>query len=164
MPPALLAWYRTDEAQLFKKGLIADRPAWADDSRGRKDHQEGADQGERAVAYLAQRGGRILLASDTPSAPTWTDQPGLNTWRELQHLARAGLSPLALLKAGTIRNAEVFGLRDLGTVEAGKVANLLLLRADPLAGVEAWNEIETVILHGELIPRASLATEAATPP
>jgi imidazolonepropionase-like amidohydrolase len=105
----------------------------------------------------AQRGGRILLASDTPSAPTWTDQPGLNTWRELQHLARAGLSPRDLLKAGTIRNAEVFGLQDLGTVEPGKLANLLLLRADPLAGVEAWNDIETVILHGELIPRESLA-------
>jgi len=51
----------------------------------------------------------------------------------------------------------VFGLQDLGTVEPGKIANLLLLCADPLASVEAWNEIETVILHGELIPRESLA-------
>ena len=159
VPPALLAWYRTGEAQLFKKGLIAERPALADPAFARRAFEEGASQGERALSYLAQRGGRILLASDTPSAPTWTDQPGLNTWRELQHLARAGLSPSDLLKAGTIRNAETFGLQDLGTVEPGKIANLLLLRADPMAGVEAWNDIESVILRGEFIPRESLASE-----
>jgi hypothetical protein len=51
----------------------------------------------------------------------------------------------------------IFCLCQAFAVEPGKVANLLLLRADPLAGVEAWNEIETVILHGELIPRESLA-------
>jgi imidazolonepropionase-like amidohydrolase len=165
VPPALLAWYRTDEAQFFKNGLKAERPAFADPAVAREAFRGGAGQGERAVSYLAQHGARILLASDTPSAPTWTDQPGLNTWRELQHLAQAGLPPRDLLKAGTIRNAEEFGLQDRGTVEPGKVANLLLLRADPLATVEAWDAIETVILHGELIPRESLAVPSgsATP-
>lgn len=72
-------------------------------------------------------------------------------------MARAGLFLHELLKAATSRNAEVFGLQDLGTIEPGKTANLLLLRADPLASVEAWNAIESVILHGEVIARESLA-------
>jgi len=157
VPPDLLAWYRTDEAQFFKREILAQAPELADPAVARKIYRGVVSRNERAFTYLAEHGGRLLLGSDTPSGPTWTDQPGLNTWRELQHMARAGLSLRDLLKAATIRNAETFGMQDLGTIEAGKTANLLLLRADPLAGVEAWNAIETVILHGELIPRESLA-------
>ena len=162
VPPSLLDWYRTDEAQFFKKGLLADDPEMADPATARKIFEGVASRNERAFAYLAQHGGKILLGSDTPSAPTWADQPGLNTWRELQHMVRAGLPLRELLKAATIRNAEVFGLKDLGTIEPGKTANLLLLRADPLASVEAWNAIETVILHGEPIPRESLAVPGSS--
>jgi imidazolonepropionase-like amidohydrolase len=75
-------------------------------------------------------------------------------------MARAGLALRELLKAATLRNAEMFGFQDLGTIEPGKTANLLLLRADPLASVEAWNAIDTVILHGDPIPRESLAEPA----
>ena len=157
VPPALLAWYRTEEAQSFRKELLADVPGLADPAVARKIFEGVASRGDRAFSYLARKGGHVLLGSDTPSAPTWTDQPGLHTWQEMQHMARAGLSLRDLLKAATIRNAETFGMTDIGTVEAGKVANLLLLRADPLASVEAWNAIENVILHGEVIPRESLA-------
>jgi hypothetical protein len=163
-PPDLLAWYRTDEAQFFKKELLAEDPGLADPAAARSGIGRAVSRGERAFAYLAGRGGRILLGSDTPSAPTWTDQPGLNTWREMQHMARAGLAPRDLLKAATLRNAETFGLEDLGTIAPGKVANLLLLRADPLADVEAWNDLETVILHGKVIPRESLAVPAPPKP
>jgi imidazolonepropionase-like amidohydrolase len=159
VPPSLLAWYRTDEAQSFKKGLLAETPVFADPAIARKILEGAANQAERALSHLARHGGKILLGSDTPSSPTWTDQPGLNTWRELQHMFRAGVSPRDLLKAATIRNAEVFGLRDLGTIETGKTANLLLLRADPLASVEAWNAIESVILRGEVLSRESLAVQ-----
>ncbi len=157
VPPDLLAWYRTEEAQFFKNEYLAESPELADPALARKIYDGVLSWNERPFAYLAQHGGRIVLGSDTPSGPTWTDQPGLNTWRELQHMARAGLPLRDLLKAATIRNAETFGMQDLGTIEPGKIANLLLLRADPLADVEAWNAIETVILHGELIPRESLA-------
>jgi imidazolonepropionase-like amidohydrolase len=157
VPPSLLAWYRTEEAQSFRKELLADVPGLADPAVARTIFEEVSSRGDRAFAYLARKGGRILLGSDTPSAPTWTDQPGFHTWQEMQHMVRAGLSLPDLLKAATVRNAETFGMKDVGTVEAGKVANLLLLRADPLASVEAWNSIEDVILHGEVIPRESLA-------
>ena len=65
-------------------------------------------------------------------------------------MANAAVSPRAVLEAATINNARQFGLAgDYGTVETGKIANLLLLTANPLDGVEAWRSIETVILRGE---------------
>jgi len=163
VPPDLLAWYRTDEAQFFRNEILADSPELADPAVARKLYAGVLSRNDRAFTYLAQHGGKILLGSDTPSGPTWTDQPGFHTLQELQHMARAGLSLRELLKAATVRNAEVFGLQDLGTIEPGKTANLLLLRADPLASVDAWNAIETVILHGQLIPRESLAVGGQPP-
>ena len=50
--------------------------------------------------------------------------------------------------------------KDYGTIEAGKIANLLLLDANPLSSVEAWSKIDKVILHGEAIDRETLAADA----
>jgi imidazolonepropionase-like amidohydrolase len=49
----------------------------------------------------------------------------------------------------------------IGTVEPGKLANLLLLRANPLDGVTAFDTIETVFLHGRPIPRVELSARNA---
>jgi imidazolonepropionase-like amidohydrolase len=55
------------------------------------------------------------------------------------------------------------GLDDeIGTVEAGKTANLLLLGADPLDSVAAYDTIQTVILHGEPIARETLSARNAS--
>jgi imidazolonepropionase-like amidohydrolase len=159
LPSALLAWYRTDEAQGPKNDLVADSPIFADPARARQIFAGVLDQDARATAYLIAHKGRILLGSDTPSGPFFTNPPGLNTWKELQHLAGAGLSPRGILEAATRRNAQVFGLSDRGTIEPGKTADLLLLSADPLKSVEAWNAIERVIVRGTVIPRESLAAE-----
>jgi hypothetical protein len=47
--------------------------------------------------------------------------------------------------------------KDFGSDREGKIANLLLLDANPLASVEAWSRIDKVILHGEPIDRETLA-------
>jgi imidazolonepropionase-like amidohydrolase len=49
--------------------------------------------------------------------------------------------------------------KDYGTIERGKIANLLLLEANPLADVNAWARIDRVILHGEPIDRETLAAD-----
>jgi imidazolonepropionase-like amidohydrolase len=159
VPSALLAWYRTEEAQGPKNDLVADSPILADPARARQIFAGVLDQDVRATAYLIAHKGRILLGSDTPSGPFFTNPPGLNTWKELRHLAAAGLSPRGILEAATRRNAQVFGLSDRGTIEPGKAADLLLLSADPLKSVEAWDSIESVIVRGSVIPRESLAAE-----
>jgi imidazolonepropionase-like amidohydrolase len=72
-------------------------------------------------------------------------------------MAKAGIDPRAIFEAATLNNARQFRLeKDYGTVQAGKIANLLLLDADPLVSIDAWNQIERVILHGKVIERESL--------
>ena len=74
----------------------------------------------------------------------------------------AGVSEEKLFRALTIDNARMLHLDDkIGTVEPGKMANLLLLRANPLKSVTAFDTIETVFLHGRAIPRGELSARKA---
>lgn len=115
-------------------------------------------QGMRAAKYLHDLGHPMLLGSDTPSAPTFGNQPGYDTYREMRMMAQSGLPLPAIFRAATINNARQFGLeKDYGTVETGKVANLLLLTENPLETVRAWTSIDRIILRGNVIKRESLA-------
>ena len=63
----------------------------------------------------------------------------------------------------TIDNARLMRLDDeIGTIEPGKKANLLLLGADPLRSVKAYDAIETVFLHGRPITRETLSARDAS--
>ncbi|HYL83803.1 MAG TPA: amidohydrolase family protein [Candidatus Angelobacter sp.] len=101
---------------------------------------------------------KLLFGSDTPSGDGGIgNPPGLNGRLELSRWAEAGVPLASILRAATLDNAVVFGLsKDLGTIEVGKRANLLLLRADPLQSVAAYDAIDTVFLNGNPLPRASL--------
>ena len=66
-----------------------------------------------------------------------------------------------MFRAATIDNARELHLdREIGSIEKGKRAHLLLLRANPLESVEAYNTIDTVFLGGKAIPRETLAAGA----
>ena len=66
-----------------------------------------------------------------------------------------------LLQSLTIDNARAFGLdREIGSVETGKRAHLLLLGANPLASVAAYDQIEFVIYAGRPLARATLSARA----
>ena len=102
----------------------------------------------------------LLLGSDTPSALTYGNQPGYDTYREMRFLAQSGIPLDAIFRAGTINAARQFKLeKDYGTISAGKIANLLILDANPLETVRAWSMIDKVILHGKVIERESLAAQ-----
>jgi imidazolonepropionase-like amidohydrolase len=74
----------------------------------------------------------------------------------------AGVSKEKLFHALTIENARALRLDGkIGTVEPGKTANLLLLRANPLQSVEAYDTIETVFLHGRALVRSDLSARVA---
>ena len=158
VPPALLAWYSTDEAQWFADQLASDFPPGMPREEMAAILDRGYARAKRATSYLANEGHPLLLGSDCPGSPTYANQPGLCTFREIQSLAEAGVAPDAIFRAATINNAAQFRIDDAyGTVEEGKIANLLLLKANPLVNADAWNEIDTVILHGEAIAREELA-------
>ena len=160
LPGELIEWYRTPEGRWFAEELGAEFGGMEDaDIRDRYESGFGAlETSQKTVGYLAARGGRLLFGSDTPSSPTYGNPPGYNGYLEMQNLVEAGVSLSQLLAMATIENAKAFGLEDrYGSIEPGKIANLLLLQRNPLDTVDAWNSIETVILHGKPIDRESLA-------
>lgn len=158
LPRALIDWYGTPEGQLFRDAIAADLPA--DDPGGalRRGLADPIGRAAAATGYLARHGARLLFGTDTPSAPIYTNPPGLNAWMEMHRLIDAGVTPAQIFEAATLRNARAFGLdHDIGTVEVGKRANLLLVRADPRQTVQAYGEIVTVILGGRALDPATLA-------
>ena len=115
----------------------------------------------RATATLRimlQENVKLLFGSDTPSGDGGIgNPPGLNGRLELSRWSEAGIPLARILRAATLDNAVAFGLtKDIGTIEVGKRADLLLLRANPLESIAAYDAIETVLLNGNAIPRRSL--------
>jgi imidazolonepropionase-like amidohydrolase len=83
--------------------------------------------------------------------------PGLGLHRELERLVEAGLTPLEALQAATLNPARVLGLADsLGTVEVGKLADFVLLDANPLDEISNTRRIRAVVADGRLYRRADL--------
>ena len=157
VPPVLLNWYQQEEAQWFKRELLADFGGLTESDAAARLRAIG-QRGALAAKTLHQMGHPLLLASDTPSAPVYSHQPGYSTYLELTQMAAAGISLQAIFEAATINNARLLQLDEqYGTVSVGKVANLLLLKHNPLQHVAAWDSIETVILHGRPIARQSLS-------
>jgi imidazolonepropionase-like amidohydrolase len=120
------------------------------------------DRGKHATAYVVARHGRVLFGTDTPSAPTYANPPGLNGWLEMHRLADAGETAAQIFKSATLTNAQALNLdRDIGTVQVGKRANLLLLRQDPTQTIDAYAGIVKVILNGRVLDSSELAANVA---
>jgi imidazolonepropionase-like amidohydrolase len=80
--------------------------------------------------------------------------PGYSLHSELEMLVRAGLSPLEALSAATLEPARFFSLEsEMGTIEAGKVADLVLLDADPLDAISNTKRINLVVSKGQIVSR-----------
>ena len=110
---------------------------------------------------LHQKGAHILFGSDTPSGPFYTQFPGVNGRWEMDRWLETGMSLPELFHALTMKNARALGLeKSIGSVEVGKQADLLLLSANPLQDVRAYDTIEQVILRGKVHPRAALSAQA----
>jgi imidazolonepropionase-like amidohydrolase len=168
LPSSLIDWYRSTEGQWFRVAVSQDQKSLADLESTQLGHDEDEglgrtmDRGKHAAAYVIARHGRILFGTDTPSAPTYANPPGLNGWLEMSRLVDAGETPAQIFKSATLTNARVLRLdRDIGTVEVGKRANLLLLRQDPTQTIDAYAGIVKVILNGRVLDPSELAANAA---
>jgi imidazolonepropionase-like amidohydrolase len=159
VPKAMLAWFNTPEGKGFKKDLVdADTP----DAVMAEGYEKGPLRRERlVVAYLAGKDANFLFGTDTPSGPTYGNLPGLNGYLEMQQLRKGGLSLTQIFKAATISNAREFKLdAQVGTIEKGKIANLVLLKKSPLESLDAYDSIDTVWVHGAAVGRESLAVDS----
>ena len=84
--------------------------------------------------------------------------PGYSLHTELEFLVRAGLSPIEALQSATIRPAEYFSLQDeIGTVDIGKKADLVLLDANPLEDIANTRSINTIVSRGRVLSRDNLS-------
>jgi imidazolonepropionase-like amidohydrolase len=105
------------------------------------------------VGRMHHAGVRILAGTDAP----WLVVPGFSLHDELVLLVKAGLSPADALRAATLDTAEFLGLQNsLGTVETGKLADLVLLDANPLEDIRNTQKISGVFMQGHYFDRQAL--------
>ena len=98
---------------------------------------------------IAEAGGVIVLGSDQST--------GAASHRELELMVEGGIPALEAIRIGTLNAAIFFGKeREMGSVEEGKLADLLLLDADPLADIANTQRISMVIKGGTIVDRARL--------
>jgi hypothetical protein len=108
------------------------------------------------VRAMHQAGVPFLAGTDSPGVPYVF--PGFSLHDELALLvADGGFTPQEALQAATRDPARFFGReKDLGTVEPGKLADLVLLDADPLVDIHNTTKIAAVVADGRLLPRPEL--------
>jgi hypothetical protein len=115
-----------------------------------------ADPGEIDPSPVELRNLRTVWEAGIPVA-MGTDAGNIGTlhgpsvFRELGLMVQAGLTPLQVLRAATVNGAKAMGTeRDLGTLAPGKLADLVILDANPLADVQNLSRIHRVIKDGQL--------------
>jgi len=83
--------------------------------------------------------------------------PGFSLHDELELLVQAGLSPMEALQAATFNPARFLGReKEIGTVEKGKIADLVVLDANPLESIGNTRKIDAVVFGGRMFPKAGL--------
>lgn len=106
------------------------------------------------VDAMSRAGVKLLAGTDhgTPYSIV-----GFSLHDELALFVQAGLSPLEALRTATYNPAKFFGMLDsMGTIEQGKVADLVLLEANPLEEIRNTQKIAAVVIGGKILTKAEL--------
>lgn len=164
IPGSLMDWYQSDAGQWMKKSIsshfISATPISAEQlyQRVKADYRPMLDRVKTISTELIRSKPLLVFGSDTPSGPFYTQFPGFNGREEMNRWLDMGISLEDLFKAMTIENARVIGLQsEIGSVEKGKLANLLLLSKNPLEDITAYDSIHLVVLKGIPIQRETLS-------
>jgi imidazolonepropionase-like amidohydrolase len=116
-------------------------------------HVRAFKQMEAFVGHAFRAGAHVVVGShsDVPHAKRgWAYQ------RELELLVESGLTPMQAIVAGTMENARYFRASDrLGSVEPGKLADLVLVEGDPSKNISDMHRIKRVMLNGQWVAGAA---------
>jgi imidazolonepropionase-like amidohydrolase len=96
--------------------------------------------------------GVVLLSGS--NIPNFDLVPGASLHHELEILVEAGIPPLDIIKIATRNGAQVLGIEnDVGTIEPGKQADMIILSGNPVDNISNTKKIEAVINNGQFIKR-----------
>jgi imidazolonepropionase-like amidohydrolase len=116
----------------------------------RQDWTLDVENAREATAKLLRAGVILGVGSDIWQIPTGPHM-------ELEQMVRSGLTPLEAIHAGTGGSARILGTeKDLGTIEVGKWADLIILDADPLKNIRNTRRIWEVVQNGHIVNRSAI--------
>ena len=144
--PNLRAYYPADAMAGSLAGFA--RPEQAGPAQERR--KLGYQNALRFHKMFSDAGGLLIVGGNTNS----NKPAGVNMHFELQSLAEAGIAPMKLIQGATKWPAEMIDKGDqLGTVEAGKLADVIVVNEDPLQNIANLDKIDTVIFDGKVVER-----------
>jgi imidazolonepropionase-like amidohydrolase len=113
------------------------------------------DRDLKMVGAMHHAGVPFLAGTD--AAPGVYIMPGFSLHDELANFVEAGFTPMEALQTATSNTAKFLGKEaELGSIETGKIADLVLLSANPLEDIRNTQKIKAVIANGRLFDRAAL--------
>ena len=108
-----------------------------------------APEGDFIDDDVAREAKKIADAGVLVSIGAHGQQAGIGTHWEIWSFVRGGMSPLEALRAATIVPAKSLGMdREIGSLEPGKLADLVIIDGDPLANIRNTERVETVVIGG----------------
>ncbi len=149
--------FLNDEKLKYIPYLISN--IWNDDVKGMKEREQKPisdfyNKGLELTGLAHKRGVKILAGTDSYDPYSF---PGFSLHKELEELVKSGLSPAEALATATINPSEYFSVsNDYGSLEKGKVADIILLQKNPLINIKNSTTIESVFFNGSIYNREEL--------
>jgi Tol biopolymer transport system component/imidazolonepropionase-like amidohydrolase len=131
------------------------QPSWVRNEASRRGFGQSPGQLQSALA-MERAGVRIVTGTDSPLVPY-----GLSFHNDMEQEAEAGLTPFQVLQTATVNTAALLNASaDLGSIEVGKLADMVVVDGDPLADISNARKVRRVIKNGEVIELQELLNPA----
>jgi len=140
----------------YERGFVL----WSNDPESLKPRLDVHEKQIELVRKMHKAGVPIMTGSDFSD---WALVPGVDLHNELALLVEAGFSPMEALQAATLNPAKFLGKTDtFGTIQVRRVADLILLNANPLEDISHTRKINAVVLGGNFYPLAAIRAQSLT--
>ena len=142
--PNLMAYYPPVRMEAALQQFRAPRPTGPVAER----RMRGFMNSLRFHKMFVDAGGHLIPGSDSNPVKV----PGINLFHEMMIFIEAGVTPMQIIQGATKWSAELLDKGDeLGTIEAGKVADIIIVNEDPLQNIENLRSLDTVVFNGQRV-------------
>lgn len=136
-----------DQWEASKKGIVGDERYSASEAN------QYIHLRRELILECQKNGIGLLLGCDAPQV---FNVPGFSTHEELAYLVESGLTPYQALRTGTVNVGTYLGLKNLGMVKEGYIADLVLLNNNPLENIHNSSAIAGVMIKGNWISKKEI--------